>query len=426
MIRLYKVSRGFTLVELMVAIVLGLLLTLGITSLFSSTAALNRQQEAMARVQENGRYSMSTMSNDLRMGIGQFCSNNGGIAIPKANAWEDNARTPIIKAQTVVLPDFSATNVVAPPTGWPAASDYPLSPRFLLQGYSCPQGTPNCLPALPAGVNVPAVGTTNGTRPAGADILTVRYLRSTGWSLNEGGSICTPAQITIVPLATDPPVVFNPGDLAMISTCGSTQVFAGAYAAGKYTPGANFSAISCPDATSEARIFNFTRDFVTVTYFLRLDTDPNNAGRLVSSLYRSVNGQAQQVVQGVERLNFLYRTEDATGAIQEMTAAQVTNAPGPTCPPPPYGYAASAPEAGCLWRAVRSVEIFMLLNTVDDMAASAVDQSFRYSFNNAGAFVGVPAPVPAPPPVTLVSGIDRGQMMRREFRSLVSVRNYDQ
>ena len=138
-----------------------------------------------------------------------------------------------------------------------------------------------------------------------------------------------------------------------------------------------------------------------------------------------MNGQAQQVVQGVERLNFLYRVEDNNGAVHEMTAAQVDAAPATSCPPPPVGYTSAAPEVGCLWRAVRSVEIFMLLNTVDDMAASTVDQSFRYSFDNNGAFVGVPAPNPAPPPATLISNIGRGQMLRREFRSLVSVRNFN-
>jgi type IV pilus assembly protein PilW len=200
-----------------------------------------------------------------------------------------------------------------------------------------------------------------------------------------------------------------------------------------FVPTNNFPATPppCVQATQDSRIFNFTRDFVTVTYFLQLDTDPNDATRVISSLYRGVNTGVpgspapQQIVQGVERLNFLYNVQDSNGLDHLYTAAQVTTNPdGLTCPPPPTGYTVVA-ENGCLWRAVRSVEVFMLLNTIDNMAANAADMSFRYSFNAAGVYVGLNAGnQPAPPPAVLVSGVNSDYMMRREFRSLVSLHNY--
>lgn len=55
-----------TLVEVMIAMVLGLLVTLAITSLFLSQRESYRQNEEMARMQENARFAIELMIQDLR------------------------------------------------------------------------------------------------------------------------------------------------------------------------------------------------------------------------------------------------------------------------------------------------------------------------------------------------------------------------
>lgn len=60
-------SKGFTLVELMVAMVIGLLMMGGVIQVFTSNKQTHRLQEAMARVQENGRIAIQIMSQDIRM-----------------------------------------------------------------------------------------------------------------------------------------------------------------------------------------------------------------------------------------------------------------------------------------------------------------------------------------------------------------------
>ena len=59
-------SSGFSLIELMVAITLGLLLTGGLIQLFNSTKVTFNSNEALARVQENGRFAMELLKRELR------------------------------------------------------------------------------------------------------------------------------------------------------------------------------------------------------------------------------------------------------------------------------------------------------------------------------------------------------------------------
>ncbi|WP_267919250.1 MULTISPECIES: PilW family protein [Pseudomonas] len=57
-------QRGFSLVELMVAIVLASLLVLGVTQLYSNSAATDRTNSALARVQESGRTVLELIRQD--------------------------------------------------------------------------------------------------------------------------------------------------------------------------------------------------------------------------------------------------------------------------------------------------------------------------------------------------------------------------
>lgn len=60
-------QKGMSLVELMVAITVGLILTAGVIQLFVTNKHAYRLQEGMLDMQENARYSLQTLSYDLRM-----------------------------------------------------------------------------------------------------------------------------------------------------------------------------------------------------------------------------------------------------------------------------------------------------------------------------------------------------------------------
>jgi type IV pilus assembly protein PilW len=64
--RLPGLTRGFSLVELMVALVITLILLTGIGQIFLSSKKSFLIQDSLGRMQENGRYAMETIAQDVR------------------------------------------------------------------------------------------------------------------------------------------------------------------------------------------------------------------------------------------------------------------------------------------------------------------------------------------------------------------------
>ncbi len=77
----HRAPRGFSLIELMIAITLGLLLLLGVVQIFDSTRQANRTNDAMGQLQENGRLALSLLSRDIRMAGNIGCNRAGSIDI---------------------------------------------------------------------------------------------------------------------------------------------------------------------------------------------------------------------------------------------------------------------------------------------------------------------------------------------------------
>lgn len=68
--------RGFTLVELMISLVLGLLVIAGVGSVFVANKQSYRTNEALGQVQDASRIAYEFMARDIRMaGYGNVCSN---------------------------------------------------------------------------------------------------------------------------------------------------------------------------------------------------------------------------------------------------------------------------------------------------------------------------------------------------------------
>jgi len=67
-------SSGFSLVELMVAVTIGLLLMVGLATIFVDNSRARNELERATRQNENGRYVLQVLSNDLRMAgyLGEF------------------------------------------------------------------------------------------------------------------------------------------------------------------------------------------------------------------------------------------------------------------------------------------------------------------------------------------------------------------
>jgi type IV pilus assembly protein PilW len=303
-----------------------------------------------------------------------------------------------------------------------AAAPYAVDPGLLVRGYECKtNGT--CAPEVPAAgedVNVvPDTGTTAGARLAGTDVLTIRYLADRGVALAGDASGDT---IAVTDNLGAAPAEFGAKDLALIADCGNAEVFAtkasGKTATHKKTDG-NFAdkTIATFKKRHDARVFNFSKDFVSVTYYVGVAADPEDPTRTGGALYRIENGVTEMVVDGVERMDLRYVVQDGDGGMHRLTAAQVdANTPGMACPPLPVGMPAPAGgDVGCLWRAVQGIDVSLLLDSVRDDGHA--DEPFRYSPDGTGVQSYAAGD-------KLPSGLPAGRRLRREFSFLATLHNF--
>ena len=70
---------GFSLVELMVALALGLLILVGLSTLFANTSVARGEIDKACRQIENGRFALQTLTDDIRH-AGYY----GALAFPPA------------------------------------------------------------------------------------------------------------------------------------------------------------------------------------------------------------------------------------------------------------------------------------------------------------------------------------------------------
>lgn len=445
---------GFSLLEVLVALALGLLLMAGIITLFSGISGTNKVQNGLARLQENGRFALMRMEADLHMAGAQYCSTTTGASAQGAMIPVMPPRAPMVYAKDLKLPDSNIKSINA--SGNPATSlataAYTLSPRWFMQGYSCT--TTGCTPTLTeattrggGSTGIPDMALADGARVPGSDVLTVRYQRGSGWTIRANSCTVTPAGSMTGGAVME--VSPQPGDddfddafatvpeLVLVTDCISPAIFpisAVNVASRKLTVSADIlpgitGALCNGSQLRDTRLFDFSRDFVTVSFYLVFreddspDARPNSAAakRLIPVLVRRENGTEQELVRGVDLLAFQYGVKLLSGETRYMTAAQIEGAGTSNCGPPPEGMAI---EPGCLWRSVRTIEPHLLVNSVDEVA-SIGPEGRRYRFNG----TSVPADVDDPPPAatdTLASGLQLGNMNRREFVGLFSVRNGNQ
>lgn len=423
---------GFSLIEIMIALTLGLLLSVGILSLFNGTSRTNKLQNGLAQLQENGRFAVMRIEQDMRMLGAQYCSNTTGGSAPGTAVPVLPERAPMIYAPNLGLPDSNIQSIDASgsPSNAAAGAPYALSPRWFAQGYSCT--TSSCTPAVPTGAGLfPGMGLADGKRVPASDVLTIRYLRGSGWPLTNGACAVAAADplvagtgITLSPQTGDDPVDFDAGNLALVTDCINPVVLPiSAYSSnvvtvGAILPGAT-GAVCGGSRTRDVRMFNFSKDFVTISYYLvfRADDSPDarpndgSGSRLIPVLVRSVNGVAQDLVRGVDALRFRYGVQDSAGYTRFMTADQVNL--GSACTAPPGGLNV---EPGCLWRSVRTVEAHLLVNTVNEVfGLDNASRTFRFDGN----------PYTLADGAALPSGLLAGSQIRREFIAYVSNRAHN-
>lgn len=428
---------GMTLIELMIAMVIGLLVISGIGVVFMSTSNSVKALDQLATLQESGRFAVTSLAADVGMANAQYCSGSGGNARPTgAGILLDDLRAPkIYVSGPVLLGALSDVTTAWGASGYPAAPTRAFAmPEYLsIRGYDCDKTS--CSPVDPNTqvAAIPAQGTAIGNRVVGSDVLTVRYLDpSTGWALGyPGGSSVTAGaagqvgSLTLAPRAGEPPITdFGAGHLAMLSDCSLSQVFSvSGQGSATLTPLAtgagNFDTPNAMTGSKGLQLFDFNRAFNTVTYYLQVVDAGNN--ETAGALMRRRNGVSEELVRGIERLDFRYGVINNVGQVSYLTANQVDAAAPTACPWQQSIDAVSvANPKGCLWRAVTSVEIDLLASGQLPLR-SLTDDELAYSYDTQIA------PVPAASHA-IVPHTDQGfpqNLLRREFKAVVATRNYN-
>jgi type IV pilus assembly protein PilW len=290
--------RGFSLVELMVAITISSLLLVGVIALFVSSRASYETTEKLSRIQENGRFALDQLATDLRAAGFQSCARG---TTPKR------------------MEEYAISTIVPGENPDPLTTDLRWNFKYAAQGYEATDET--WAPELNTGLFRPA------PEPTG-DVLVLRIPRREARALELRESQADgvePLQIYNVD-----PMPLETGDLATIADCGGRAFFqVTGYDAGTgelfhaQVDPANGSTLHTPGnykATVEHRFEKGATilPVVTMVYYLAPtpaeDDDPTRM-----SLWRKSGGavQSDEIAQDIDRLEVRYGVDDGfNGAVR--------------------------------------------------------------------------------------------------------------
>lgn len=258
-------QQGLTLLELLIAMTLGVFLLAGVTQSFLSARQTYRVEEGLSRLIENGRYAIEFIARDVRMTGYRGC--NSTLSLAGAN---NHLTTP-----TAFINDFanSLVGFESSTTAW----------------------TPTIDPAI--------------TSPdSGSDVITVRRADETGHRVTAHAS--PSGAITLADASG-----LNVTDKVLIADCNTAEVFQIANLSGTdITPNAALNTTYTIDTNPEVY------PIATTSYYIRTRTD-----QPISSLYRKIgDSDAEELIEGIEDLQIEYGVDTdldpATGISTDYTA----------------------------------------------------------------------------------------------------------
>jgi type IV pilus assembly protein PilW len=101
-----RLQSGLSLVELMVSITLGLLIMAGVVQLFASSSTSSQTVQASARIQENIRYIMTRIGNDIAQ-AGNLGCYSSSVASSVKGSYKNQLDAPSV---------LTLTNIIVPPS----------------------------------------------------------------------------------------------------------------------------------------------------------------------------------------------------------------------------------------------------------------------------------------------------------------------
>lgn len=309
-------QQGLTLVELMIALVLGSMLMIGAVQLFSGMRSAYQLNEGLSRVQESGRFAVDILSQDLRMAGYMGCtSNSRNLDIGVSS-----------DVSTGDVDDFYL-NFTRGVEGFEADGSGP-DQQLTISSLQPEAGTTgNWSPSLPDGFLTGEL-----TRPiAGSDVLVLRYMEG------DGVRFVSPYTSKGNQYHVTDNQDFQQDDLLFAADCqGGGYLFRRNNKGGNAGDGSGKDNIQ-PGGGTEMEYRSFGPDAEMarprmVAYFIGVNTDADAdpADRL-PTLYRRTFDQSghgintDALVSGIETMQVLYGIDQGGNQTidQYMTADQV-------------------------------------------------------------------------------------------------------
>ena len=254
---------GMSLIEVMVALVISLFLLAGIVQVFMANRASYTFSESISRIQENGRFALDTVAQDLRM-VGFF-----GCAVfdPADTSNLVNNLNPAGAGYDAALHDF---------------------------------------------INQGLLGGTENDGLNGSDSITLRGAKPDQVTVQPPFNVSTSANIFVS--ATES---IQPGDIVMVTNCIGGDIFqvtnktastgpsqqavvhnTGGGTPGNYNPGACGGGGHCLSQTYGSDTTMFELQAVTYSIAAGASGEP--------ALWRSENGTNVELIDGIDQMQILY------------------------------------------------------------------------------------------------------------------------
>lgn len=276
-------NSGFGLVELMISITLGLVLSTAVIQVFVASNSSSKLQQSLAQVQENARFAMRVIGQNVRMSGNMGCMSfdeGGDSSGPSMN--------------TIALPA--------------SAVDFDSKTTFI--------GQDNV-------VSGNALGAVVGTDAIQIKKASNEFIRM------DSTTIASATGITINDNSLDIVV----GDYVMVSDCQSVDIFRVTntpLAAGKGATELKHASGTKNSGASLQKLYGVDADifsFETISYFVRDTGRKTSGGNPINALYvqqiiagsGGVMSAATELVEGVEDMQFSYGVDtDASAAERDV------------------------------------------------------------------------------------------------------------
>lgn len=328
--------RGFTMVEFMVAIVLGLLVTDALVAMFVGVRSAGRMSSGVAALSDSGRFALDTIEENVR-GAGNFaCNSTAPVSV---------AGTPVVREISLLGGGGSPaiSDYTEPLQGYEAVGSGPGATIDILNTPANDDGntgdwvtTPALGGALDAALGTPPTPVGQGGSVGGlvkdSDILVIR----------ESLASTPPAYTTVVAIGAGAFSINNattfsgPNQIGAITNCVQTEIFQ----EGSFTPGGGGGTIglggvnpgnSAPGTLSQNIDFTIGSQVVpadTVVFYIGIGEDGDSAlfrwetnGGVIGDATYGVN---EELVPDVESMQILYGVETALSQTTQTVAQYVT------------------------------------------------------------------------------------------------------